>query len=145
MLGHPSRAHVRRGSLFSALLALVAGLLAFGLPTPANASATPYTTLMISEVYGGDGSANATYHHDFVELFNPTSQPIAIAPLPATEAVSPMFSARRPEHTTVNPAAAKAMLEARPMPLPAPVTSATGLIAQRRESDRRARHRCRSG
>jgi len=57
-----------------------AALVVAGLQTivgsPAQASAAPYTNLMISEVYGGDGSANATYHHDFVELFNPTASPI---------------------------------------------------------------------
>src|SRR4051794_36744053 len=44
----------------------------------AQASAAAYTNLMISEVYGGDGSANASYHHDYVELFNPTANPITV-------------------------------------------------------------------
>ena len=56
-----------------------------------------------------------------------TSQLIAIAPFPANEAVSSRVSTPRPEHTTVNPARASAMVEARPMPLPPPVTSATVL------------------
>lgn len=69
---------VRRGGMLALLLAVVVSPLTV-LAAPAQASSTPYTNLMISEVYGGDGSANATYHRDFVELFNPTSQPITIA------------------------------------------------------------------
>src|SRR5690349_17307749 len=55
----------------------VAGLQILVAPQ-AQASSAPYTNLMISEVYGGDGSANASYHHDFVELFNPTASAITV-------------------------------------------------------------------
>ncbi|RNL80182.1 Ig-like domain repeat protein [Nocardioides marmorisolisilvae] len=61
-------------TLASAAIALT-GLQVLAGP-PAQASSAPYANLMISEVYGGDGSANASYHHDFVELFNPTANPI---------------------------------------------------------------------
>jgi Lamin Tail Domain len=33
---------------------------------------------VISQVYGGGGNAGATYTHDFVELFNPTTEPISL-------------------------------------------------------------------
>ncbi|HZI00153.1 MAG TPA: hypothetical protein VEX63_03330, partial [Flavisolibacter sp.] len=35
--------------------------------------------VVISQVYGGGGNAGATYTHDFVELFNPTTAPISLA------------------------------------------------------------------
>lgn len=56
----------------------VTGLQAIAVSS-AHASTAPYAHLVISEVYGGDGSANAAYHHDFVELFNPTATPITFA------------------------------------------------------------------
>lgn len=34
---------------------------------------TPVNHVVISQVYGGGGNANATYTNDFVELYNPTS------------------------------------------------------------------------
>lgn len=34
--------------------------------------------LVISEAYGGGGNAGATFTHDFVELHNPTAQPISV-------------------------------------------------------------------
>ncbi|XBB69299.1 ExeM/NucH family extracellular endonuclease [Nocardioides sp. WV_118_6] len=36
------------------------------------------TGLVISELYGGGGNANATYTYDFVELYNPTNAPISL-------------------------------------------------------------------
>ncbi|MDT4922027.1 MAG: 5-nucleotidase, partial [Pseudonocardiales bacterium] len=63
-------------ALVSTTIAVV-GLQTIASPA-AQASATPYTNLVMSEVYGGDGSANASYHHDFVELFNPTANPITV-------------------------------------------------------------------
>ena len=64
-------------SLVTAALAFT-GLQLISSPQ-AHASTAPYANLMISEVYGGDGSANASYHHDFVELFNPTASTITVA------------------------------------------------------------------
>lgn len=43
--------------------------------TPANAISSG---LVISEVYGGGGNSGATYTHDFIELYNPTSAPISV-------------------------------------------------------------------
>jgi hypothetical protein len=34
--------------------------------------------LVISQVYGGGGNSGATYTHDFIELFNPTANPISL-------------------------------------------------------------------
>ena len=66
-MGWTSRSRrVRRGMLVGALLA--AGLVAGGAPPPAAAVAGP--SVVISQIYGGGGNANATFTHDFVELFN---------------------------------------------------------------------------
>ncbi len=42
---------------------------------PAQAASTG---LVISEAYGGGGNSGATFTHDFVEIHNPTSQPISV-------------------------------------------------------------------
>lgn len=42
---------------------------------PAQAASTG---LVISEAYGGGGNAGATLTHDFVEIHNPTAQPISV-------------------------------------------------------------------
>jgi 2',3'-cyclic-nucleotide 2'-phosphodiesterase (5'-nucleotidase family)/predicted extracellular nuclease len=74
----PAPRSARRARL-SALVSLVLSFTGFQLflASEAQASTAPYANLMISEVYGGDGSGSATYHHDFVELFNPTASPIS--------------------------------------------------------------------
>ncbi|HWC58547.1 MAG TPA: immunoglobulin domain-containing protein, partial [Verrucomicrobiae bacterium] len=36
------------------------------------------TNIVISQIYGGGGNANATYKNDFVELFNPTANAIIV-------------------------------------------------------------------
>src|SRR3954464_6268042 len=41
--------------------------------TAATALARPQ--IVISQVYGGGGNSGATYKNDFIELFNPGSQP----------------------------------------------------------------------
>jgi 5'-nucleotidase len=65
------------------LSALIAGtaLAASGLAvTVDTASANPAgSALVISEVYGGGGNANATRTHDFIELYNPTNAAISVA------------------------------------------------------------------
>jgi 5'-nucleotidase len=56
-------------------------LLAAGL-APIAASATPAgDNLVISEVYGGGGGASGSpsYTHDFIELYNPTANPVSLA------------------------------------------------------------------
>ena len=55
-------------------------LLAAGLTPIAAASANPSgTELVINEVYGAGGNANALFNADFVELKNPTTAPISLA------------------------------------------------------------------
>lgn len=39
----------------------------------------PPTPILISQAYGGGGNTGATLQNDFIELFNPTSQPVALA------------------------------------------------------------------
>ncbi|WP_426193659.1 ExeM/NucH family extracellular endonuclease [Massilia sp. DWR3-1-1] len=58
-------------------LTVLAALLA-ALSAPAMA-ADPATHLVISQVYGGGGSSGAAYYKDFIELFNPTANPISLA------------------------------------------------------------------
>ncbi len=63
-------------------IAAGAGLavLAAGLTPIAAASANPGgTELVINEVYGAGGNANALFNADFVELNNPTAAPISLA------------------------------------------------------------------
>lgn len=49
------------------------------LPAVSPAAADPAITgLVINEVYGGGGNSGATWTHDFVELYNRTSQPISL-------------------------------------------------------------------
>ncbi|MDZ5661811.1 ExeM/NucH family extracellular endonuclease [Nocardioides sp. S-58] len=66
----PSPRHIAAGA---GLALLAAGL------TPLAASANPAGTgLVISEVYGGGGNSGATLRNDFIELYNPTDQPILL-------------------------------------------------------------------
>jgi 5'-nucleotidase len=69
----------RRSSLIggAGALALVAGLVV-GLPTAAQAVAPPGSNVVINEVYGGGGNANATLLHDFVELYNSSASSVAL-------------------------------------------------------------------
>jgi len=69
-----SRASHRALALGAALAATVTGLTLA--PVPAAQAAS--TGLVISEVYGGGGNSGATYTHDFIELYNPTSAPIPV-------------------------------------------------------------------
>ena len=55
--------------------ALATALTPLAVPTPAQA-ATDASEVVISEVYGGGGSASSAWQRDYVELFNPTSQPV---------------------------------------------------------------------
>ncbi|HEY0646091.1 MAG TPA: lamin tail domain-containing protein, partial [Nocardioides sp.] len=69
----PSRT-LRTALHFTTLMSLVAAPLALGFSAPA--SAAPSTGLVITEVYGGSGSATNLYNRDYVEIYNPTDTPI---------------------------------------------------------------------
>jgi predicted extracellular nuclease len=70
-------AFVRRAAGGLGLGLLTAGLVAL----PGTAQAALATHLVVNEAYGGGGNSGATWTHDFVELYNPTSQPISLAGL----------------------------------------------------------------
>lgn len=61
--------------LKSRLMKRIFYLLASLLPGTMFAQATH---VVISEVYGGGGNSGATYTHDFIELYNPTSSPVSL-------------------------------------------------------------------
>lgn len=69
-----SRASRRGLAVVASLAAAVTGIALAPLPTAQAAS----TGLVISEVYGGGGNSGATFTHDFIELYNPTSAPISV-------------------------------------------------------------------
>ncbi len=62
-----------------ALLGLSVALAATGFHALPAAADPGGTGLVISEVYGGGGNSGATYTHDFIELYNPTSTAISVA------------------------------------------------------------------
>ena len=64
-----------RGLAVAAGLAAAVSGLALVTTTPASAASAG---LVISEAYGGGGNSGATYTHDFIELYNPTSAAISV-------------------------------------------------------------------
>ena len=71
-----------RASRRLSILALVStGLTAVGLPVLAtDAGANPDGTgLVINEVYGGGGNSGGAFRNDFVELYNPSNEPIILS------------------------------------------------------------------
>lgn len=58
--------------------ALALGVAAAGLVAPAASANPAGTGLVINEVYGGGGNANAVYTNDFIELYNPSTAPISL-------------------------------------------------------------------
>jgi 5'-nucleotidase len=74
---HIARASARRRVAVLGSVALTAGCLASFLPTAAFA-APDGSELVINEVYGGGGNSGAAFTHDFVELYNPTAEPISV-------------------------------------------------------------------
>ena len=88
-------------------LAVVAAPVALAPPAQA---ATDASKVVISEVYGGGGAGASTWQRDYVELYNPTDQPVDLggtsvrsAPPPARPipAASPRSAARsRPRATS---------------------------------------------
>src|SRR4051794_18750229 len=65
----------RVGAALTLILVLTLGVLA-GAAGPAGAAPSP--NVVISQVYGGGGNANAPYNADYVELYNrgPTAIPL---------------------------------------------------------------------
>lgn len=67
----------------------------------ARAGALGSATLVVSQVYGGGGNANAPYAHDFIELFNPTRTAVNLSgwsvqyagPVTSTWQVTPLAGA----------------------------------------------------
>lgn len=59
------------------VLALTGSTLAVGFSAPAQANPAG-TGLVISEAYGGGGNSGATLTNDFVEIYNPTAQPVDV-------------------------------------------------------------------
>lgn len=72
-----SAASKRRG-LAALSLAVAAGGGVTSVVSPAQANPAG-TGLVISEVFGGGGNAGAPYKSDFIELYNPTTAPIALS------------------------------------------------------------------
>ena len=64
-----------RGLVGLTAASLVVTPLAFGLAAPASAVSP---NIVISEVYGAGGNANALFNADFVELANPTAAPVSL-------------------------------------------------------------------
>ena len=60
------------------LVVLATGLAPLTAIAPATA-ATDASEVVISEVYGGGGAASSTWQRDYVELYNPTDQPVDLA------------------------------------------------------------------
>ncbi len=65
------------------MFACAVGLVVAGAGVASTSASTSSSTstsghLVISQVYGGGGNSGATYTHDYVELFNPTSAPISL-------------------------------------------------------------------
>jgi hypothetical protein len=63
-------------SLILVVVLLLGTLLPTGLINKAQAAIADY--VVISQVYGGGGNTGAPYKYDFIELYNPTNQPISL-------------------------------------------------------------------
>jgi DNA/RNA endonuclease YhcR with UshA esterase domain len=74
---HSKRKYRRWTSAFLAILLMVSTLL----PTSmiGNAHAEFANQVVISQIYGAGGNSGATYNQDFIELYNPTNQPIDLS------------------------------------------------------------------
>jgi hypothetical protein len=60
-------------------LAVLVAFLSALLSMSGRAMATPGTSVVISQVYGGGGNSGATYTNDFIEIFNPTQSTVSLA------------------------------------------------------------------
>ncbi|MDT0203350.1 ExeM/NucH family extracellular endonuclease [Nocardioides sp. AE5] len=77
MSRQPWRSMTKVASAAAAVCALAVAPLTAIATSPASA-APAGDGLVISEVYGGGGNSGATYTHDFIELYNPTSHDIPV-------------------------------------------------------------------
>ena len=68
--------HPRKALSASFIVALAAGTVSVVAPTAS--AATDGSNVVINEVYGGGGNQRAAFDKDFVELYNPTDQPIDV-------------------------------------------------------------------
>ena len=74
---HPKNKEIRiavsrRRYLLRLVVIIVTALL------PATRAVAQVNHVVISEVYGGGGNSGATWKNDFVELYNPTNQPVVM-------------------------------------------------------------------
>jgi uncharacterized protein len=60
-------------------LVLTIGLLISILPGSSDTAQAASPHIVISQVYGGGGNSGAPYTHDFIELFNRSSEPVSLA------------------------------------------------------------------
>src|SRR6478735_6139259 len=71
-----NRTFKRWTSMFMAALLLISTFLPSGLIGKAHAEQADH--VVISQVFGGGGNSGAPYNKDFIELYNPTDQPVLI-------------------------------------------------------------------
>jgi uncharacterized protein len=64
-----------RPARMSARLATAVLIAVLWAAAPAQAVSTD---LVISQLYGGGGNSGATFTHDFVEIFNRSSEPVSV-------------------------------------------------------------------
>lgn len=62
-------------STFMAIVMLLSIIVPFS-PVKVAEASPRHDQVVISQVYGGGGNSGATFTHDFIELFNPTSSPV---------------------------------------------------------------------
>ncbi|MFD6179157.1 MULTISPECIES: ExeM/NucH family extracellular endonuclease [unclassified Isoptericola] len=74
----PPRSARRRGPLAAAVTAALVLPAGAALAAPASAAVSPAAPVVIDEVYGGGGNSGAPFNQDFVELYNPTDQPVSL-------------------------------------------------------------------
>lgn len=70
--------HGRAGAVATALAAALVLPATAALAAPASAAVSPAAPVVIDEVYGGGGNSGAAFDQDFVELWNPTDEPVSL-------------------------------------------------------------------
>lgn len=71
------KSRLKRGTGAVLAAVLIAGSTLGSLGATVSAASADH--VVISQVYGGGGNSGATYSHDFIELYNPTEQPVSLA------------------------------------------------------------------